>query len=252
MKQSLLLTALLAGAAMADTPVLGGSMDESAYVTYSSLMTIGNGGVITATSSHGGTQVSVSPPTFTCNDAAYVGDSNTIGVDVGAGGSFTASYHFPVNTSTLEAYTINNITFTFGLNNDEGTPYPLGSYIENNGSNPQFELTMVVKNHNGDVVATRTKVHTYSIEDETAIYATGFGFTTEENPELQLQDDFTLDITVKGIDANVTEDSSFYVSVNQIQLMGKAPKDVVFVPEPTTATLSLLALAGLAARRRRK
>lgn len=52
--------------------------------------------------------------------------------------------------------------------------------------------------------------------------------------------------SVNAITATFDGNSSFVGHVNDIQLK------VTTVPEPTTATLSLLALAGLASRRRRK
>ena len=52
--------------------------------------------------------------------------------------------------------------------------------------------------------------------------------------------------SVNAITATFDGDSSFVGHVNDIQLK------VTTIPEPTTATLSLLALAGLASRRRRR
>ncbi len=62
---------------------------------------------------------------------------------------------------------------------------------------------------------------------------------------LELTGDFQLEITATENGAS----SGCYFGLSGLSLTGTAP---VAIPEPATATLSLLALAGLAARRRRK
>ncbi len=88
---------------------------------------------------------------------------------------------------------------------------------------------------------------TYTAETQTTVL--DFDFTTivndDENQIYRPTDRDHLIVTVKGIELDAN-DISFASNVTG--------RNVTFssVPEPTTATLSLLALAGLAARRRRK
>ena len=88
---------------------------------------------------------------------------------------------------------------------------------------------------------------TYTAETQTTVL--DFDFTTivndDENQIYRPTDRDHLIVTVKGIEMDAN-DISFANNVTG--------RNVAFavVPEPTTATLSLLALAGLAARRRRK
>lgn len=88
---------------------------------------------------------------------------------------------------------------------------------------------------------------TYTAETQTTVL--DFDFTTilddSENGISRPTDRDHLIVTVKGIEMNAN-DISFANNVTG--------RNVTFavVPEPTTATLSLLALVGLAARRRRK
>ena len=75
------------------------------------------------------------------------------------------------------------------------------------------------------------------------------------------KDDDTFDITLTGTSIDLTDVSSFNMELKLTETLDSGTyaglKTMGFtgtqsIPEPTTATLSLLALAGLAARRRRK
>ncbi len=306
MKKSLLLTALLTGAAVADDAIGSSNKydDDSIYVSYESLASIGNGGVITVLSHHGTADISMKAPSYTCMDTSngtstptsYIGQTNAVDVNIGTGGSFQSTYTFPVSSATSETYTVSNVSFTFGLNTDAGTAYTLDDYLEaNGGSAPKFSLTLTVKDVAGNIKGSQEATFTYQKVNNSYIYTMGFDFnsgTSYPSYGLELTGDLILEVSVAGIttsasaaatqaedyvakgiatlndetSADTTEgstpppsigaaptmpDGSFYVSIDTIKIVGKAPANVN-IPEPTTATLSLLALAGLAARRRRK
>lgn len=64
-------------------------------------------------------------------------------------------------------------------------------------------------------------------------------------------EDITIFMTVRAPHNSAAEHTNLFVGIKSFELAGYyTPGETV--PEPTTATLSLLALAGLAARRRRK
>ncbi len=117
----------------------------------------------------------------------------------------------------------------------------------------------------GDVVVLLTPgymddAHSYT---QTEVKLTGSNTTQEAGVShgawsTNLNIPFTLDpgetirlfATVAAPEHNDHADGHLYIGLEGFQLAGTATTPAV--PEPTTATLSLLALAGLAARRRRK
>ncbi len=260
MKKLLFLSALVAGFAMAEE-----ALADSDYVTYTSHVTYGNDGYANITTQHGTHEVQLSNPTFTCQDAAgaavgYIGTTHAMDVEFGHGtGLFTLTLNFPVDAA-YDEYTINNISVTLGLNNSDGTTYPLASYLNNNeNAAPQVNLRARVL-QDGKVLAEASKLPYTYYNSGSNLYTTGFNFgELYGNEEIRLTGSFTLEITVdddimldhEGTNTVVTQ-SPFYVSIDNVEVSGQAPQNFSLVPEPTTATLSLLALAGLTARRRRK
>ncbi len=249
MKKTLLLTVLLAGTAMADTTA------ETDRVIYTSHVTYGTDGYANITTEHGTHDVQMSMPSFTCIDlvskkeVTYIGTTHTVGVNVGEGGGFMLTLNFPVSAA-YDEYTISNISVALGLNNAEGTTYPLANYeLANGGQAPTVNITARVL-QNGTELESVAKTYTY-YDSGANQYATGFNFgELYGNEEIKLTGAFTLEITIDGDVLNKPQ-SDFYVSVDNVEISGMAPRNYT-IPEPTTATLSLLALAGLAARRRRK
>ncbi len=251
MKKTLFLIPLLAGVTVAEDATNNSDADR---VIYTSHVTYGTDGYANITTQHGTHNIQMSNPSFTCADAAtgsevnYLGTTHTMGVDVGSGGGFVLTLDFPVSSS-YDEYTISNISLALGLNNFEGTTYPLAGYMEANGGlAPRINVEIFVRQQDTQLAH---EVYEYTYYNSGSNQYT-FGFNYGDGykkPEIELRGAFTLEIRIDG---NVgVEQAPFYVSVDNVEVSGNAPRNYT-IPEPTTTTLSLLALAGLAARRRRK
>lgn len=99
--------------------------------------------------------------------------------------------------------------------------YTDGSQVVYYGQNTGIKFTV---DHDGD--STTPKIVDYHLEVSTVTFAGGF--------------------------ATYAEIYSGAMSETEAKLVGASLAPTVYIPEPATATLSLLALAGLAARRRRR
>ncbi len=118
--------------------------------------------------------------------------------------------------------------------NDSVTAYLTPGYIysDNTFSDTQAEITL-----------TGTGDHGISGGSLTMKLPTGFTLNPGE--------DITIFMTVKAPHNSTDEHTNLFVGIKSFELAGYyTPGETV--PEPTTATLSLLALVGLAARRHRK
>lgn len=153
------------------------------------------------------------------------------------------------------------------------------SYTVENVSNDKVQITSLLLNMygmhgtlvedpqpiNDDVTAYLTPGYIYSDSEvnytQTEIKLTGTGdhglsggtltMKLSEGLTLNPGEDITIFMTVRAPHNSTDEHTNLFVGIKSFELAGYyTPGETV--PEPTTATLSLLALAGLAARRRRK
>ena len=168
--------------------------------------------------------------TYTPTDLAgyAIGDTN-----VGNGGSYVYSVSFTVN-GDAPALTLTSISADFIVKSADG----------GNQGNSRWAT------YNWQFVSGETTLVDYATADywSQASGATGslsmdFGSNAID---LEAGETYTLNLKITGVnDSNGTVDNKGgFVHVGSISAS--------IIPEPTTATLSLLALAGLAARRRRK
>lgn len=154
----------------------------------------------------------------------YLPGTFTPDVNVGNGGTWTLS--FTATNESSEAITLTGMNLgLFSFN--------AGGATQGNDTKRTITLTL-----SGDL--TGVKQH------ETVGASTGslgtVALTLDNAVEISAGKSITFDLTV----SRVTEMGTF------VGLNSATVKTMQLVPEPTTATLSLLALAGLAARRRRK
>ena len=157
-----------------------------------------------------------------------IGDTN-----VGSGGSYTYSVSFTVKEDA-PALTLTSISADFIVQSAGG----------GNQTNSRWAT------YNWQFVSGETTLVDYATADywSQASGATGslsmnFGSNAID---LIAGETYTLNLKITGVNnaENVVDTNGGFVHVGSISAS--------IIPEPTTATLSLLALAGLAARRRRK
>ena len=155
----------------------------------------------------------------------------TPNTNVGDGGTWSISFAI-VNNST-EVLTLNGITFDAFAYNNSGS----GQTADFLSRKITFALTGT---------ATTSVVHSFTnIDADPDVY------NWDTNPTLTF--DAPVEVAAGSqarFDLTVAESDSVgcFIGLSGATLVTPTPA----VPEPTTATLSLLALAGLAARRRRK
>ena len=149
------------------------------------------------------------------------------------------------------------------INVDSGNSWTLDFTVSNSGANDltvnSITLSAFAFNSGGDVqVNNRNFLFTVSAGDtaiatDTNLHIAGSSangqsltITLTDSLTIAAKDSMTFSIMVEqGAVGNNGRGS--YLGLNTVTFNGTMP-----VPEPTTATLSLLALAGLAARRRRR
>ena len=146
----------------------------------------------------------------------------------------------------------NSWTLTFTLNNTTAADIVLSSitldtFLFNGGGNAQSADTYArpvayTLTSGADTVATTTVACANSGQnwEDNAVLSLGEGVT------LAAGSSATYTLTVSNAQTGTTYGT--FVGIKGATITGETPA----IPEPTTATLSLLALAGLAARRRRK
>ena len=140
-----------------------------------------------------------------------------------------AAMAFSVSADTLQSYT-GALTLAFDINLANG----------NNNKNHQITFYLLNSQYTASSITYNTKEGSNISPAETAAPATvTLTFTANQLADMQSQGDQTF---------------IFMAACNDVtgSNRGIAMSNFRFVPEPATATLSLLALAGLAARRRRR
>ena len=159
-------------------------------------------------------------------------------------GSWDTDFVFTLNVTLGDPITASNGWPVFGEIAGSGSALRFGPYVNNNntvaldGSLEKGENGLVSVDPNGTYTITLTKIGTNVTLAVNGVN-TGYG-TTGATGNIT-------DIMLGGNQNNQYRINEVVHSAS-MALLTPAPA----VPEPTTATLSLLALAGLAARRRRK
>ena len=158
-------------------------------------------------------------------------------VNVGNGGSWTLT--FSLKNSSSEAITLKGIQldlFTFNVNgNSQGTQ-----------AERYFDFTLKAN----DTITLFNSIDTKATESPYMIVGKTVGNTTSSDTTFKIAfsdsyvmnagESVTFRLTVS--DGQTGENNGSYIGLSSMSML---------VPEPSSATLSLLALAGLAARRRR-
>lgn len=153
----------------------------------------------------------------------------SLNVDFGTGASWTMTFTI-ANKGTTD-FTINSITLNAFAFNGDGASQP---------NNRNFLFTVTAGE---TTLATKENL---SITGG-ATTTTPLTLTLATPITINAKDDMIFSVVVnQGAEGNNGRGS--FVGLSSVAFSGSIP----VVPEPTTATLSLLALAGLAARRRRK
>ncbi len=193
-----------------------------------------------AITSSGWSLVKISNGSETTLDSKTASNQLRPNVNVGDGsGDWKLS--FTLTNSSNTAITLNDVVFDcFTFNSSNG--------YQNSSTNRIFTLTLT-----GNDITASTPANSIVIANRIVNGAGNphpandsgvFSFNLDGSGNtLQAGQSITLALTVdRG-----TETNGCYLGLNNITVKGAA-----VVPEPATATLSLLALAGLATRRRRK
>ena len=165
--------------------------------------------------------------------------ANTLTPSTNVGNGGTWSISFAINNNSTEALTLKGITFDAFAYNNGGSAQNSDTYTR--------DITFALS---GD--AETSVVHSFGNVDTSGDgYADVYNWDT--NPTLTF--DAPVEIAAKGyasftLTVSESDSQGCFIGLTGATLNTPAPTPAV--PEPTTATLSLLALAGLAARRRRR
>ena len=164
-----------------------------------------------------------------------IGDTN-----VGNGGSYVYSVTFAL-TEEATSLTLSDISAGFVIQSANGN-----AQTNNRWATYNWQLTSGI----GENVTTLVN---YATNDSWSQASGSTGTLTmnlgESGVTLNAGETYTLNLKITGVNnaENVVDTNGGFVHIGTI-----TANVTQIVPEPTTATLSLLALAGLAARRRRK
>lgn len=216
--------------------------------------TVSGTGTITVTGgefvNYGTIGVAPSQATFGEDDISSLADSEALLITI-AGGEFVnygttdSSILVDGGTLTLNAGVLADITLNSGsivVNSDSTT----GTLTLNGGTiifEENAKLTLV---NGAELNLTNTVIEVLVSEETLA----GLKDGSSDPVTLFETQDVTTDL--KGITVNFTDGTNDLTAKVDGTADGTGVVITTIVPEPTTATLSLLALAGLAARRRRK
>lgn len=255
MKKTLIALLALTGLAMADTVITGADLTWDTSSPYKDCTTVGNGNL---TYSNGGWWVS--GPTGTLSQSITLGQNQVM--------EFSYSCDFSISNSVLTlalasnsgavvmGKTYNN-EVRLGTTTETGDAVARGyAFANTNNSAGVANITSYTALKDG-TGADASNVE-FRVNSGDTVNTNEVTFTVAYNTSLSqfvgtlAYADYTADInlgktfSVNAITATFDGEAAFVGHVNDIQIK------VTTIPEPTTATLSLLALAGLAARRRRR
>ena len=216
--------------------------------------TVSGTGTITVTSgvleNHGTISTASSQATFAEGDISTLADSEVLLITI-AGGEFVnygttdSSILVDGGTLTLDEGVLADVTLNSGtivVNSDSTT----GTLTLNGGTiifEENAKLTLV---EGAELNLTNTVIEVLVSEETLA----GLKDGSSDQVTLFETNDVTTDL--KGITVNFTDGTNDLTAKVDGTADGTGVVITTTVPEPTTATLSLLALAALAARRRRK
>ena len=255
MKKTIIALMALAGVAAADTVITGADLTWDVSAPNKDCTTVNSGNL---TYSGGGWWVN--GPTGTLTQSITLGLNQVL--------EFSYSCDFSSSNSVLTLALANNngavvMGKTYGNEVRLGTTTDTGDAVargyafgstNNSGAVANIESYTALKDGAGEnannVAFVVNSGNTVNTNDVT--FTVAYNTTLSQFVGTLAYDGYTAKIdlgetfSVNAITATFDGDSSFVGHVNDIQLK------VTTIPEPTTATLSLLALAGLAARRRRR
>ncbi len=197
--------------------------------------------------------------TFTAEEALVPTQANYVpNVDVGMGGTWTVTAHYDLNDGV--AFHFVNFKTTVVVNNSEA-----GLFVDHDTPRSVTVAITICDTASNEVLGRGKKTITFNSE---TTYLQGIGCAFEESAGTlsmnsdYIDKDFYITITASNPHyANESQETIYYgiqsvnLSLTQAELVPStdAPgTSTPAVPEPTTATLNLLVLAGLVARRRRK
>jgi len=162
---------------------------------------------------------------------------NTLSPDlnVGSGDSWSITMQFTPQMDLKSVVELNSITLTVYAFNNGGTAQ--------NADNLARDVSFTLMDGNTELATT---IKELGNSNNNTNYQQDFEITFDSpiTVSSRMTPKFTLTVT----NANDNTSTGTYIGLSNIVLGASVPA----IPEPTTATLSLLALAGLAARRRRK
>ena len=163
--------------------------------------------------------------------------------ETGIPSSWTLSYTF-TNTSNDKVYHVQNLRLNLYAMHQEadGKLHPINGEITAN-VHPGY----IYKDGTGSLTSVDCKIEGTGdggVVGGSSVIKLPTGFT------LKPMETITLFVNVSGTSFYHEAECQLYIGIEGFELSGEVIP--LAVPEPTTATLSLLALAGLLARRRRK
>lgn len=245
MKKTLITLMALSGLAVADTVVTGSDLTWDISSPYKDCTTVSNGNL---TYSGGGWWVS--GPTGTLSNAITLEKEQVL--------KFSCSFDFSSTNSILTLALVgDNGAVVMGKSYDNdvklATTNETGDSVSRGyafaGTNNNGQVANITQGYitmdkeflvnAGDTVNTNVISFTVAYDTTKAQFVGTLAYNGS-TADITLGETFD----VKAITATFDGDGSYVAHLNDIKLE--------VIPEPTTATLSLLALAGLAARRRRK
>ncbi len=197
----------------------------------------------------------MSGTSFTCQEALLETSSNYVPkVDIGKGESWTLTAHYDLNDGV--AFNLVNFKTTIA-------PYDAEGKLFKDHETPRTATFAIeIRDKETDaLLASGARSITFAI-DTAYLQGLGCSFDPQDDTLSIFNDgyidrDFYVTITASNPNGNAGSETVFYgiqstnLAVVQAEVRPTdAPSQAV--PEPATATLSLLALAGLAARRRRR
>lgn len=216
--------------------------------------TVSGTGTITVTSgvleNHGTISTASSQATFAEGDISTLADSEVLLITI-AGGEFVnygttdSSILVDGGTLTLDEGVLADVTLNSGtivVNSDSTT----GTLTLNGGTiifEENAKLTLV---EGAELNLTNTVIEVLVSEETLA------GLKDGSSDQVTLFETNDVTTAMKGITVNFTDGTNDLTAKVDGTADGTGVVITTTVPEPTTATLSLLALAALAARRRRK
>ena len=187
------------------------------------------------------------PSVQTLNSSTYSKDMFSVETNVGNGGTYTFDLNFQVGVLDGAEITLTSINVDFFAHNANGIKqnqdmecYATLTLSKDGVAVKEFDKGKI------DITFSGSSNYTGKAYDNGQRLDAAGGVTSEYALPLGVkldEGDYTLSIAIERSKAAGT-----YIGIGNVEAKGTVSQ----VPEPATGTLSLLALAGLCARRRRK